>query len=44
MKDPLSLLGKATLGTFRSSSFLSAFVLIYQGEPDSLGHPRRTPR
>lgn len=31
MKDPVSLLGKATIGTIRSSSFLSVFVMIYQG-------------
>jgi hypothetical protein len=30
-KAPLKMLGKAMLGTFRSSSFLAVFIMIYQG-------------
>lgn len=31
LKDPLKMLGKAMVGTFRSSSFLAVFIMIYQG-------------
>ncbi|KAJ9123945.1 hypothetical protein QFC22_000736 [Naganishia vaughanmartiniae] len=31
VKNPLKMLGKAFVGTFRSSSFLAVFILIYQG-------------
>lgn len=32
LKDPAGMLVKALLGTARSCSFLSVFVMIYQGE------------
>lgn len=31
VRDPIKMLGKAMLGTFRSSSFLAVFIMIYQG-------------
>lgn len=37
MKDPMPMLARAAWGTARSSSFLGAFVIIYQGEcPDAM--------
>jgi hypothetical protein len=31
VRDPIKMLGRAMVGTFRSSSFLAVFIMIYQG-------------